>query len=233
MIYALSSDTRCRGPTGNSSEAPVFTGAPFGITASVPSRNCCRPSPCARALPGSKYYGGSAPSRADRSTMDPARTPCWSHDIGQRRDGSHVHCDSLDEGGAQLCPCGIATATPQHVTVASWTDIHKPAQKFPVPLTTEQVRTAPSPYLPDLSRFTFRRTYSRWFLAYSTPSRSPNPHHLTVLSASRLCRGCSRPPGTSRISCPQLHRSCCDKPGGEGLSPPLETSAPRGARGSR
>src|SRR5262249_62342673 len=35
------------------------------------------------------------------------------------RDGSRVHCDSLDEGGAQLCPCGIATATPQHFTMAS------------------------------------------------------------------------------------------------------------------
>ena len=39
--------------------------------------------------------------------------------------------DSLDEGGAQLCPCGIATATPQHFTVVSHTDIHMPAQKFP------------------------------------------------------------------------------------------------------
>jgi hypothetical protein len=47
--------------------------------------------------------------------------------------GSRVHCDSLDEGGAQLYPCGIATATPQHVTVASQADIHKPAREFPAP----------------------------------------------------------------------------------------------------
>ncbi|MGH8824769.1 MAG: SDR family oxidoreductase [Jiangellaceae bacterium] len=39
--------------------------------------------------------------------------------------------DSLGEGGAQLCPCGIATATPQHFTMASGTDIHMPAPKFP------------------------------------------------------------------------------------------------------
>ncbi len=45
------------GPGG----APPFIGASFGITASFPSRNRCRPSPCARALPGSEYYGGSAP----------------------------------------------------------------------------------------------------------------------------------------------------------------------------
>jgi hypothetical protein len=47
--------------------------------------------------------------------------------------GSRVHCDSLDEGGAQLYPCGIATVTPQHVTVASQADIRKPAREFPAP----------------------------------------------------------------------------------------------------
>ena len=26
----------------------------------------------------------------------------------------------FDKGGAQLCPCGFATATPQAFTVASW-----------------------------------------------------------------------------------------------------------------
>ena len=30
---------------------------------------------------------------------------------GEDRDGSRVHCDSLDEGGAKLCPCGIATGS--------------------------------------------------------------------------------------------------------------------------
>jgi len=50
---------------------------------------------------------------------------------------------SLDEGGAQLCPCGIATPTPQHFTVASRTDIHMPARKFPTP--TIRSRCAPHP----------------------------------------------------------------------------------------
>ena len=66
--------------------------------------------------------------------------------------------DSLDEGGAQLCPCGIATTTPQHVTVASRVDIRKPTRKFPARPRVGQVRTAPGPYPPDLSRFTFRGT---------------------------------------------------------------------------
>jgi hypothetical protein len=79
--------------------------------------------------------------------------------LGQDRDGSRVHCDSLDEGGAQLYPCGIATATPQHFTVASQADTHTPARKFPRPDTYRHgVRTAPGPYPPGLSRFTFRGT---------------------------------------------------------------------------
>ena len=90
-----------------------------GIAASFPSRNRCRPSPCARALPGSEYYGGSAPSRAVRPTAGPAQASALAARGRADRDGSRVHCDSLDEGGAQLYPCGIATATPQLFTVAS------------------------------------------------------------------------------------------------------------------
>jgi hypothetical protein len=53
---------------------------------------------------------------------------------GQDQGGSRVHCDSLDEGGAQLYPCGLATTTPQHVTVASRTATHMTVRKFPVPI---------------------------------------------------------------------------------------------------
>ena len=122
---------------GRVRRAPPFGGASFGIAASFPSRNRCRPSPCARALPGSEYYGGSAPSRPDRPTVDPAR-PSTLEARRQARTGTVpvFTADSLDEGGAQLCPCGIATATPQHFTVASRTDIHKPAREFPAPIAT-------------------------------------------------------------------------------------------------
>ncbi len=83
-----------------------------------------------------------APDRsADDEPGPTRRTGCAR--TGVIRDGSHVHCDSLDEGGAQLCPCGIATATPQHVTVASRTDIRKPARKFPAP--SQPTRCAPRP----------------------------------------------------------------------------------------
>jgi hypothetical protein len=35
--------------------------------------------------------------------------------------------------GVQLYPCGVATATPQHVTVASHANIRMPAREFVVP----------------------------------------------------------------------------------------------------
>jgi hypothetical protein len=57
----------------------------------------------------------------DRSAVDapsPSRLR-WPRGGGQDRHGSRVHCDSLDEGGARLGPCGIATTTPQHFAVAS------------------------------------------------------------------------------------------------------------------
>ncbi|MER5853111.1 hypothetical protein ABT126_40725 [Streptomyces sp. NPDC002012] len=38
------------------------------------------------------------------------------------------------------------------------------------------------------------RDVKRRFLAYSSPSRLPDPPHLAVLDTSRLCQGRSRPP---------------------------------------
>jgi hypothetical protein len=105
---------------------------------------------------------------------------------GQRRDqdGSRVHCDSLDEGGARLGPCGLTTATPQHFTVVS----RPVAEADPgVPNTKRNGlrRTALGPYPPGWRRSRFERRKRR-FLAYSFPSRSPDPHHLAVLAHSDI-----------------------------------------------
>ena len=86
-----------------------------------------------RALPGSEYYGGSAPPQAGRPTAGPARIRALAARDRAGRDGSRVHCDSLDEGGAQLCPCGIATATPQTFTVASRQTSTCPSRSSPSP----------------------------------------------------------------------------------------------------
>ncbi len=89
--------------------------------------------PMYRALPGSEYYGGSAPSQAGRPIAGPARIRALAARDRAGRDSSRVHCDSLDEGGAQLCPCGIATATPQTFTVASRQTSTCPSRSSPSP----------------------------------------------------------------------------------------------------
>jgi hypothetical protein len=48
---------------------------------------------------------------------------------------------------------------------------------------------------------------------------------------SRLCQGRSHPPpAPPRVRLPSAPPPCCDRVSGEGLSPPLDTAAPHGAR---
>ena len=93
----------------------------------LPSSKPLPPFPMCRAFPGSEYYGGSAPSRAAQPTAGPARPPRWERGDGQARDGSRVHCDSIAEGGARLCPSGLAASTPQAFPAAS----RSPASRLP------------------------------------------------------------------------------------------------------
>jgi hypothetical protein len=108
--------------------------------------------------------------------------------------GSRVHCDSLDEGGAQLYPCGIATATPQHVTVASRTDTRMSVWKFPAPAPTgtgaHRARPLSARFEPVyLSRDVFTLIPRvLLFITLAEPAPSGDP------GTSRRCQGCSHPP---------------------------------------
>ena len=95
------------------------------------SRCRCRPSPCdrlsrPRTTPAAPPHPGPIGCRCAQPV-----SPHWIHGGGQDRDGSRVHCDSLVEVGARLCPCGIATSTPQTFLVASASSRVKPPAKFP------------------------------------------------------------------------------------------------------
>lgn len=71
------------------------------------------------ALPTSDYYGPSAPPNGiSRQRTFPVWSSWWL-DSRAPLDGSHVHLHPFDGVGAQLCPCTIATVTPQAFTVAS------------------------------------------------------------------------------------------------------------------
>ena len=49
------------------------------------------------------------------------------------------------------------------------------------------------------------------FLAYSSPSHSPNPRHLTVLTRPGFVRAAPTLPGTPRIRLPSATSTCCDR----------------------
>ena len=67
----------------------------------------------------SDYYDPSVPSRQHLLTTRVPAGQQAADRVGDRRDGSHVHCEPFDRVGAQLCPCDIATTTPQAFIVAS------------------------------------------------------------------------------------------------------------------
>ena len=101
--------------------------------------------------------------------------------------------------------------------------MHKTTQEFPYQHKHPRQGYAPHPahirQIRGRQAFKGRRT---WFLSYSSPSRSPDPHHLAVLTRPGFVRAAPTHPGTSRGRLPSASPPCCDRVSGEGLSPPLE-----------
>src|SRR5688572_6686455 len=62
----------------------------------------------------------------------------------------------------------------------------------------------------------------RRFLAYSSPSCLPDPNHLAVLARPVVVGAAPTLTSTTRLGLPPAAPPCCDRAGGEGLSPPLE-----------
>ena len=103
-----------------------------------------------------------------------------------------------------------------------------PPKEFPTAVTDD--RCAPLPaQIRQVRAGVNLRDVKRRFLAYSSPSRSPDPHHLAVLTRPGFVRAAPTLPGNTRIRLPSAPPSCCDRISGEGLPPPLESTAPHGA----
>ena len=124
---------------------------------------------------------------------------------GKTRNGSRVHCGSLDEGGARLCPCGLAASTPQSFLAASLA-AHAYRPGVPRPHTSGRVRAAPSPDPPGFELAPHKG------LSHAGSSRTPlRPARRTrtiwqywpVPALSGLLPPSPAPPGSG---CPQLHR---------------------------
>ena len=151
-----------------------------------------------RALPGSEYYGGSAPSRPARRSVRPARP---SAPGARRRAGPGRFPCSLRFARRRRSP--TRSLRPRHGYPAALhrglpASRRRPAQKFPA---RRRVRTAPGPYPPGLSRSSLEGRKRR-FLAYSFPSRSPGPRRLAVLAHPGFVRAAPALPGTTRVRLP-------------------------------
>jgi hypothetical protein len=151
------------------------------------------------AFPTSDYYDGSAPPRGQQPT---ASLPAPS---GQPQDGSHVHRQPIDGGGAQLFPCSLAMSTPQTFLMAS-----APATKF-------RRRSRPphqggralllGPHPPGWSRCRAKGGSATGSLPLHLPVSLAGPEPSGDTGPSRRCRGRSRPhPALPGPGCPQLQR---------------------------
>ena len=124
---------------------------------------------------------------------------------GTATGGSHVHCCPVNGLGTRLCPCGIATATPQAFTVASQPRPYMTRQEFPARHAGGGCAPPTSPYPPDLSWRTFKRRNSTGSLRI--PSRLahrawPVWQYQTDATLSRLLPPSPATPGSG---CLQLH----------------------------
>jgi hypothetical protein len=70
----------------------------------------------------------------------------------------------------------------------------------------------------------------RTFLSYTFPSRSPRPPHPAVPDRRDFVEAAPAFPGDPRLRLPPASPRRCDGEEMDGLSPPSETTAPRGAR---
>jgi len=150
-----------------------------------------------RPLPARSVAGGPNPESVLAARM-------W----GEDREGPRVHCCSLDEGGAQMCPCGIATATPQHFTVASRQTSTRPPRSYPTSQNAaDRIAHRNRPISARFGACKPLRDVEAGSCPYSFPSRSPDPHHLAVLTRPGFVR--AAPTRTRHLTshgCPQLHR---------------------------
>ena len=123
--------------------------------------------------------------------MHPAPPDTLAARKGRTRNGSRVHCDSLDRGGARLCPCGLAAVTPQTFSAAS------PDASFTGPESSHSYTPWDAPLPTHIHQIRVGKalrgfTTSVPHVLLSIPLTGPAPSGST--DTPRLCQGCSHPP---------------------------------------
>ena len=144
------------------------------------------------------------PDRSAVGAPSPSRPPAADAQ-GRIRNGSRVHCGSLNEGGARLCPCGLAAGTPQPFPAASLAArAHRRGSSLP-PHATGARRIQPRSTRFELAPH--QGDVTRRFLTYSSLRHACRTQTIwqywPVPALSGLLPPSPTPLGSG---CPQLHR---------------------------
>ena len=122
----------------------------------------------------------------------------------------------FDRVGAQLCPCNIATATPQAFTVASRVgDINRP--KSSPPSIARWVYVAARPRSARFEPLGLLRSFRSLVPRVRLSVLLAGPGPSGGASPSRRCQGCfpPSPPVPEGSGCPQLHVPAATKSDGD------------------
>jgi hypothetical protein len=175
------------------------------------------------AFPRSDYYGGSAPFRADQRSVRSATRPRWTR--GGRQDAKRFPCSlrtvcwsrspTVPQRHRREYTAEFLTAFPS--AIGNVREVrHREGGCASPPAQIHQVRAGTS-----------LRDVKRRFLAYSSPSRSPDPRHLAVLTRPGFVRAAPTHSGTTRTRLPSATPPYCDRTTVEVSHPHSVNSASR------
>ena len=130
---------------------------------------------------------------------------------GQDRDGSRVHCRFARRRRSPTLPLRHRHGYPAALHRGLPAQLVHTSRRSSPPATSRD-GCAPLPaQIRQVRAGDALRDVQRRFLAYSSPSRSPDPHHLAVLARPGFVRAAPTLPGTSRIRLPSASPPCCDR----------------------
>jgi hypothetical protein len=181
---------------------------------------CWLPSPCDR-LSRPRTTTEPPPRPVPSADDMPALPPRWLH--GGEGDTGRFPRSSRNRSTSEASSSTPAASPRLHRRSSPWPPgrLSHRDREFPAPAQRSRVRTATSPYPPDLS----------WWAVKGRQTLVSRVHLLVLLTgpassgsadASRRCQGCSHPLqhllDQAALSFTQLLR----RPGDEGLSPPFD-----------
>lgn len=183
------------------------------------------------AFPASDYYGGSAPCPACSADDVPSPSrPRWQRGRGARP--GRFPCSPIDRSTKEA-PGYTPAASPQLTRSTSLWPPEPSSTNHPEVPRHQQPRCGCAPLPAQIRQVRAGGTlggFTHRFLAYTSPSRSPDPHHLAVLIRPGFVGAACHPPRHLPAQAAPSFTALLRQDSGEGLPPPLDQSALHGAR---